>query len=139
MAYAKKNTTKHNILNYMFNHGDTSKVELAKELNISLPTVLSNVNELMEKGLVTEKGELESTGGRKAVLIGLQKNYRYALGIDTTANQQQNDVVLAIMKHAFTTVPGILWIVTSIVLFFYRLNKRRYNEIVEELKHGKKV
>ena len=43
------------------------------------------------------------------------------------------------MKHAFTTVPGILWIVTSIVLFFYRLNKRRYNEIVEELKHGKKV
>lgn len=118
MAYAKKNATKHNILNYMLNHGDTSKVELAKELNISLPTVLSNVNELMEKGLVTEKGELESTGGRKAVLIGLQKNYRYALGIDTTANQQQNDVVLAIMKHAFTMVPGILWIVTSIVLFF---------------------
>ncbi len=86
MAYAKKNTTKHNILNYMLNHGDTSKVELAKELNISMPTVLSNVNELMEKGLVTEKGELESTGGRKAVLIGLQKNYRYALGIDITAN-----------------------------------------------------
>ncbi len=29
---------------------------------------------------------------------------------------------------------GILWIVTAIVLFFYRLNKKRYNEIVEDLK-----
>ena len=51
-----------------------------------MPTVLSNVNELMEKGLLTELGELESTGGRKAVLIGLKKDYRYALGVDITAN-----------------------------------------------------
>ena len=30
------------------------------------------------------------------------------------------------------------WIVTAVVLFFYRLNKKRYNEIVEELKNGRK-
>ena len=70
------------------NCGATSKVELAKLLNLSMPTVLSNVNELMEQGLVTEQGEMESTGGRKAVLIGLQKNYRYALGVDITTNHQ---------------------------------------------------
>ena len=28
--------------------------------------------------------------------------------------------------------------VTAVVLFFYRLNKKRYNEIVEELKNGRK-
>ncbi len=44
----------------------------------------------------------------------------------------------SIMKHAFTTIPGILWIVTAVVLFFYRLNKKRYNEIVEDLKNGKR-
>ena len=33
---------------------------------------------------------------------------------------------------------GILWIVTAVVLFFYRLNKKRYNEIVEDLKNGKR-
>ena len=49
-----------------------------------------------------------------------------------------NTAIYAIMKHAFTTVPGILWIVTAIVLFFYRLNKKRYNEIVEDLKNGKR-
>ena len=42
------------------------------------------------------------------------------------------------MKHSFTTIPGILWIVTAVVLFFYRLNRKRYNEIVEDLKHGKR-
>lgn len=86
MPYSGKRATKYNILNYMFNYGDTSKVELAKQLNLSMPTVLSNVNELMETGIVTEKGEMESTGGRKAVLIGLKKDYRYALGVDITAN-----------------------------------------------------
>lgn len=86
MPYSGKKATKYNILNYMLIYGDTSKVELAKQLNLSMPTVLSNVNELIETGLVTEKGELESTGGRKAVLIGLKNDYRYAIGVDITAH-----------------------------------------------------
>ena len=63
-----------------------------------------------------------------ALLAGLLGKYGYV------ANQQQNSQVLSIMKHAFTTIPGTLWIVTAIVLFFYRLNKKRYNEIMEGLK-----
>ncbi len=86
MLYSGKKATKYNILNYMLNYGNTSKVELAKQLNLSMPTVLSNVNELIEVGMIMEKGELESTGGRKAVLIGLKSDYRYALGVDITAN-----------------------------------------------------
>ena len=66
-----------------------------------------------------------------ALLAALLGKYGYA------ANQTQNSAVIAIMKHAFSTIPGILWIVTAIVLFFYRLNKKRYNEIVEDLKRGK--
>ncbi len=82
----KKNPTKYKILNYMFNYGHTSKVELAKKLNLSMPTVLSNVSELMEKGIIEEKGELESTGGRKARQIGLNAEHAYSLGINITAN-----------------------------------------------------
>ena len=55
------------------------------------------------------------------------------------ANAQQNDTVLAIMEHCFTTIPGILWIITAGVLFFYRLNKKAYNKIVEEIKERKQV
>ena len=57
-----------------------------------------------------------------ALLAALLGKYGYV------ANQAQNPKVIAIMKHAFSTIPGILWIVTAIVLFFYRLNKKRYTK-----------
>ena len=53
------------------------------------------------------------------------------------ANTQQNPVVLAVMKHSFTTIPGILWVITAVVLFFYRLNKKSYNRIVKEIQERK--
>lgn len=52
------------------NNADTSKVEISKNLNMSMPTVLSNVNELMAGGVLMETGEYASTGGRKAKSIG---------------------------------------------------------------------
>lgn len=50
-----------------------------------------------------------------------------------------NAAVLSVMKHAFTTIPGSFWIVTAIVLFFYRLNKKYYDQIVEDLKSEKRI
>ena len=46
----KRNITKSKIVNYIINHEATSKVELSKDLNLSMPTVLSNVNELLANG-----------------------------------------------------------------------------------------
>lgn len=86
MPYQRKNTTKYNILDYMLNNGSISKAGLAKKLDLSMPTVLSNVNSLIDMGIVTEMGASESTGGRKAVLIGLKKDYKYALGVNITAH-----------------------------------------------------
>ena len=82
----KKNTTKAKILQYIINNQDTSKVELSKKLNLSMPTVLSNVNNLIEKGIVLETGEHASTGGRKAKSIAINPGYRYAVGLVITAN-----------------------------------------------------
>ena len=53
------------------------------------------------------------------------------------ANQQQNSAVLSVIRHSFTTVPGILWVVTAVVLLFYRLNKTTYNKIIAELQNRK--
>lgn len=66
-----------------------------------------------------------------AVLAGVLGAFGYV------ANQQQNETVLAVIKHSFTTVPGVLWIITAVVLYFYRLNKKAYNQIVEEIKERK--
>ena len=46
------------------------------------------------------------------------------------SNAVQNGEVLSIMRHGFSTIPGVLWILTAGVLFFYRLDKRTYNRIV---------
>lgn len=82
----KKSIAKSKIIEYIMNHSSTSKAELAKQLNLSMPTVLTNVNELIARGLIEELGECESTGGRKAKSIGINKCYRYAMGIGITAN-----------------------------------------------------
>ena len=65
----------------MLNNHVTSKAEIAKELNLSMPTVLANVNDLLEKGVLEETGEYASTGGRKAKSIGINKSYCHAMGI----------------------------------------------------------
>lgn len=54
------------------------------------------------------------------------------------ANQRQNDAVLAVMKHSFTTIPGVLWIITAAVLFFYRLNRKAYDDIIKEIQEKKR-
>ena len=81
----KKKSTKFEIINYIINHKATSKVELSKHLNLSMPTVLSNVNELLANGIAIEMGEYESTGGRKAKRISINPSYCYAVGIRITA------------------------------------------------------
>lgn len=72
----------------MLNKHVTSKAEIAKELNLSMPTVLANVNDLLEKMVLEETGEYASTGGRKAKSIGINKSYCHAMGILITANHK---------------------------------------------------
>ncbi len=81
--------------------------------------------------------------GFQYAIISLGNKIGMALGTSILAlslgafgyisNQPQNEMVLGIMKHSFTTIPGIMWVVTGIVLLSYKLNKSTYNEIVEEL------
>ena len=63
----KKNSTKFQIINYIINHKATSKVELSRNLNLSMPTVLSNVNELLASGIVVEM-EMQSAWKQQSQL-----------------------------------------------------------------------
>ena len=62
----------------MLNNHVTSKAGIAKDLNLSMPTVLANVNDLLEKMVLEETGEYASTGGRKAKSIGINKSFTFA-------------------------------------------------------------
>lgn len=80
-----------------------------------------------------------SLGNKIGMAIGTSALAAILGACGYVANAQQNDTVLAVMKHSFTTIPGILWILTAIVLFFYRLNRKAYNRIVEEIQERKQL
>ena len=82
----KRNLTRAKIIQYLFHHPAASKSELARELNFSMPTVLTHVGELLQEGVITEIGEYASTGGRKAKSLGLNPSYCQAMGMVITAN-----------------------------------------------------
>lgn len=63
-----------------------SQMELSQRLSLSWPTVLQNVKELTELGLIQEVGSYESTGGRKAKAYAPVRDARLALGLDITRN-----------------------------------------------------
>ncbi len=62
----------------------TSRVEIARSLELDKSTISNNVNELLELGIIVETSEGNSSpqGGRKPVHIKLNKNYGYVLGLE---------------------------------------------------------
>lgn len=82
----KKKQNKVKIAKFIRYKGHTSKPEIAAELGISMPTVLQNVKELTESGIVEEIGEYESTGGRKAKTLSITASWKMAVGLDITLN-----------------------------------------------------
>jgi predicted NBD/HSP70 family sugar kinase len=81
-----KRINRNQVYAYIKQHRQVSKQEIASALAISVPTVLQNVDELMERGLVQETGTFASTGGRKAKILSPVCSARTAIGIDITQN-----------------------------------------------------
>lgn len=73
-----------NIIHILRSKGETTKQEIAQILDLSIPTVTTNINQLKADGLVTEAGVAKSTGGRKPVILRFEENARYAFGVDIT-------------------------------------------------------
>jgi predicted NBD/HSP70 family sugar kinase len=81
-----KKINRNQIYRYISHYERVSKPEIAHALGLSMPTVLQNVAELVERGLVGEAGSFDSTGGRKAKVLIPVSGARFAIGIDITAN-----------------------------------------------------
>lgn len=81
VAYKNKSLKK-NILKQLDDNGDLTIPEITKEINISTPKITSLLNELIEDGLIDDKGKLDSTGGRRANVYGLLNSACYFIGVD---------------------------------------------------------
>ena len=62
--------------------------EISRELDISIPTVSKNINQLKEEGLVKEAGVSSSSGGRRPMLIKFIPDAFYSFGIEFSVERQ---------------------------------------------------
>lgn len=81
-----KRFNRSNIYQQFLCHEALTKQNLVSNLQLCLPTVAKNIDELVADGLVRESGSQGHTGGRRAVTYSLIKDAKVALGIDVTMN-----------------------------------------------------
>jgi len=78
----KKGLLKVRIIRFIFELKEVSVAQICDEFNLSIPSVTKLLQELTSEGWIEKKGEGESRGGRKPVLLGLVSNLFYVLCID---------------------------------------------------------
>ncbi len=84
MEVKKKN--RNDVFRYLCKNGTVSNPDISYALKLSLPTTTQITKELIEKGLVEERGELQSTGGRRAKALAVSRDAGKAVGLDITKN-----------------------------------------------------
>lgn len=88
-----KETNRKKIISLLLVKNEITKLDISRELNISITTVSTNINELKELGIVEDVRSMESTGGRKAMSIRLVEDCRYSIGVALTPNHVKISLV----------------------------------------------
>jgi len=70
------------IMDAIRRNGPISKADLSKQLGYNIVTLSNYIGEYLQKSLVYEKGLDISTGGRRPILLELNKKEVYLIGID---------------------------------------------------------
>ncbi len=83
----KKFLGKKMIINHLYHHGSLSGSDLSGLLQLSNPTTMLYVNELISEGYVEDRGKGESIGGRRPAIFGLNRNSLFLFGIDIARKQ----------------------------------------------------
>ncbi len=70
------------ILELVRKQGPIARTMIAKQLGVSLPTVMRIVDKLIEEGFVRPQGETEWSGGRRRPLLEFNADENVVLGVD---------------------------------------------------------
>lgn len=81
-----KDSNRKKILNLLVEKREYTKQNISKAVGVSIPTVISNINELIEEGLVVAAGVEGSTGGRKPIIVRFLPDSKYSFGVEFMPN-----------------------------------------------------
>ena len=79
---SKNAQIKKRIINYYIENGDATIADLSKELDLSVPTTTKIIGEMTDDGFVIDYGKMETSGGRKPFIYGLNPASGYFVGVD---------------------------------------------------------
>lgn len=119
VAYKNK-ALKRAIIGYLDNVSDATIADLNKELNISTPKIISLINELIQDELIKDYGKVDSTGGRRANMYGLESKAGYFIGVDVK-RYSVNIGLLNFKKHLVTINEAIPYNLENTVEAFGQL------------------
>lgn len=91
---AKSAVTKKRIITYYMYNRSSTIPDLAKELDLSVPTVTKFIIEMCEDGFIVNYGKQETGEGRPPTLYGLNADSGYFIGVDV----RKTDVNIGLMN-----------------------------------------
>lgn len=97
------------ILDLIRRESPISRSMIAEELNVSLPTVMRIVDDLVEEGLVRPMGKSEWSGGRRRSLLEFNARGQVMIGVDLGGNAfygAVSDLAGTILKETTLPHPG---------------------------------
>lgn len=124
-----KKQNRNRVFRYICRNGTVSNPDISYEMNMSLPTVTQITKELIEKGLVEEKGELKSTGGRRAKALSAAVNVKQAVGLDITKNHIS--LILTNLAGEILKYERIYQPYASEDAYYHKVNKKLENFLGE--------
>lgn len=114
-----KEINRKKIIKLVLEKDEITKLNISRTLDISITTVSTNISELKEVGIVEEVRPLESTGGRKAMALRINKDCRFSIGVALTprhikislVNLKQEVIKSIRVSHSNNGIEEILSIV----------------------------
>lgn len=76
----------HKVLETIINEGSLSRADLSKKLGLTKATISSQVQSLLDDGLICEIGSLETSKGRPPIMLTFQEDCGHVISIDIGIN-----------------------------------------------------
>jgi len=92
----REQTRAHNsglVLNVIYERGEISRADVARETRLTRTTVSDVVTDLMDQGLVEEIGYGPSAGGKPPILLSVIPDSRHLIGMDLASAEFRGAVV----------------------------------------------
>ena len=129
--HAVRTQNRRNVLDYIVSKGTVSRQDISKDLGSSMTTVLAITNFLVDKGLVTVKGQIKTAKGRHPQLLHYRPDGAKAISIDYDAKRACVALCDSIGKEIASTEASVS---NNISCFF----RKELPQMVEQVTKGQK-